>query len=205
LKMKAGDTVGLRGPYGTAWPVYSCLGRDLLVISGGCGLPAVRPVILDALAQPKKFRSVRILYGARTPRDLLYKPEYDGWNKVRGVKLYVTVDKAEDGWPETLQGAGRTTCETSVGVVSALLQKVDNLSEGAKAFVCGPEIMMKFTVQELLKKGLAPDDIILSLERHMSCAQGTCGHCQVGSFFICRDGPVLPYAKVRQYFAKEGV
>jgi NAD(P)H-flavin reductase len=203
--MKKGDAIGLRGPYGAHWPVEKCYGSDLLVITGGCGLPPVRPVIMEAMTHPERFKSVGIFYGARTPKDLIYKGEYEVWGKSQGTKLYVTVDKAEDDWPRTLGVAGRPTCETSVGVVSALLQKVGSIPQGAKAFVCGPEVMMKFTVLELLKMGMAPTDIYVSLERNMTCGRGTCGHCQIGPYFICRDGPVFNYSKVRRFFAKEGV
>jgi len=204
-KMKAGDVVGLRGPFGTRWPLESYYGRELLIMAGGCGLPPLRPVILDALAKTGKFSGVKILYGARTPKDLIYTSEYEGWGKIQETKVFVTVDKAEDDWPKTLDRDGHPTCATGVGVVTTLLKQVGDLPRDTVAFVCGPEIMMKFALIELAKKGVSEDNTVISLERNMNCGRGTCGHCQLGPVFICRDGPVFAYPLVKRFFAKEGV
>jgi NAD(P)H-flavin reductase len=204
-KMTVGDAVGLRGPFGTHWPIDSCLGRELVIVAGGCGLPPLRPVIVDAIARPERFSGVEILYGARTPKDLIYTHEYEGWGKVSGARVFITVDKAEDDWPMSFNSSGQSTCVTGVGVVTSMFKQLGDLSEDAMACVCGPEIMMKFAVQELLKRGLDESNIIVSLERNMNCGRGTCGHCQMGPIFICRDGPVFTYSQVRPYFAREGV
>ncbi len=190
--LKAGDSVGLRGPFGTCWPTEAAKGRELLVVGGGLGLAPLRPVILDAMSEARRFNGVKVLYGARTPMDLLYKGEYPSWGNREGVEFRTTVDRAEEGW------------KGNVGVVTTLFKEVEVLAEESIAFVCGPEIMMKFVVQELLRRRVPEDNIILSLERHMNCGVGTCGHCQLGPVFICRDGPVLPYPMVKRLFAKEG-
>jgi NAD(P)H-flavin reductase len=192
-KLTRGDAVGLRGPFGTSWPTEEAQGKELLIVAGGLGLAPLRPVIIDVLTRARRFRGVKILYGARTPKDLLYAYERPGWSKREGVELLVTVDRAEEGW------------EGRVGVVTTLFKEVDVLAEEAMAFVCGPEVMMKFTVKELLGRRVPEDNIVVSLERNMSCGVGTCGHCQMGPVFICKDGPVLPYSKVKQFFAKEGI
>jgi NAD(P)H-flavin reductase len=205
LRMQPGDDIGLRGPFGAGWPVERCYGRNLLIIAGGCGLPPLRPVVIDALAEREKFRSVKVLYGARTPKDLIYTSEYGGWGKVRGCNVYVTVDKADDQWPGSLDRDGHPTCLTGVGVVTTLLDKVGEIPKDTTSFVCGPEIMMKFAVLELLKRGVLSENIVVSLERNMNCGRGTCGHCQQGPVFICRDGPVFDYPRVKRFFVKEGV
>lgn len=192
-RLKVGDAVGLRGPYGTSWPVEAARGRELIIAAGGLGLAPLRPVILEALSTAKAFKGVKVLYGARTPKDLLYRQEYGGWSHREGVELLLTVDRAEEGWGG------------NVGVVTTLFKEIEVLAEEAIAFVCGPEIMMKFTVQELLKRRVPQDNVVVSLERHMSCGVGTCGHCQLGPIFVCKDGPVLAYPRVKRFFAKEGV
>ncbi len=192
-RLKVGDVVGLRGPFGTPWPLEGAHGKELMIIAGGLGLAPLRPVILEALASAHKFKGVKVLYGARTPRDLLYKYEHAGWSNREGAEFLVTVDRAEEGWSK------------NVGVVTTLFKEVDVLAEEAIAFVCGPEVMMKFTVQELLRRRVPQDNIVVSLERHMNCGVGTCGHCQMGPVFICRDGPVFAYPRVKRFFAREGV
>ncbi len=192
-RLKVGEVVGLRGPFGTPWPLEGAYGKELMIVAGGLGLAPLRPVILEALASAHRFKGVKVLYGARTPKDLLYKYEHAGWSNREGAELLVTVDRAEEGWSK------------NVGVVTTLFRQVDVLAEDAVAFVCGPEVMMKFTVQELLRRRVPQDNIVVSLERHMSCGVGTCGHCQMGPVFICKDGPVFAYPKVKQFFAKEGV
>jgi len=205
VRLEPGDSVGLRGPFGTHWPLEVCRGKELLVIGGGCGLPSLRPVVLDAIGAGAGPRGIKVLYGARTPKDLLYTYEYAAWGKEPLCKVFVTVDRAEDDWPRTLELDGQPACATGVGVVTTLLDQVGEIPGDALAFVCGPEIMMKFAVLELLKRGVAPDGIVVSLERHMNCGRGTCGHCQLGPMFVCRDGPVLPYPSVKRFFAKEGL
>jgi NAD(P)H-flavin reductase len=174
-----GAVLGLRGPFGTSWPVAASAGADVVVVAGGIGLAPLRPVVLHALQHRDAFGEVVVLYGARTPGDLLYRAQLEGWRDHATVD--VTVDAAGTGWPG------------KVGVVPKLLAGAPFDPEKAVAFVCGPEIMMRFTVQALLERGVSPARIHVSLERNMRCGIGHCGHCQLGPTLICRDGPVYTY------------
>ena len=175
-----GATLGLRGPFGVPWPVGAAAGSDVLIVAGGIGLAPLRPVVLHVLEQRAGYGSTTVLYGARTPSDLLYTGLFADWR--RTVDVEVTVDTAGPDWP------GR------VGVVTKLLPDARFRPEQTTAFVCGPEIMMRFAARALLERGLAPERILLSMERHMDCGIGLCGHCQLGPTLICRDGPVYPYS-----------
>ena len=175
-----GGVLGLRGPFGTSWPIAASPGTDVVVVAGGIGLAPLRPVVLHALGRRSDYGSVVVLYGARTPEDLLFTSELDAWR--RDVAVDVTVDAAEIGW------------RGKVGVVPKLLPAAAFDPARAVAFVCGPEVMMRFTVQALLDRGVPPGRIHLSLERNMRCGLGHCGHCQLGPTLICRDGPVYSYA-----------
>lgn len=174
-----GGVLGLRGPLGTTWPIAASRGADVVVIAGGIGLAPLRPVVLHALEQRPEFGQVVVLYGARTPQDLLYPSELEDWSTDATVD--VTVDAAQIGW----QG--------KVGVVPKLIPDAAFDPAKAVAFVCGPEIMMRFTIEALLERGLPPERIHVSLERNMRCGLGHCGHCQLGPTLICRDGPVYSY------------
>jgi NAD(P)H-flavin reductase len=174
-----GGVLGLRGPLGTSWPIGSSRDADVVVVAGGIGLAPLRPVVLRALERRPEYGEVVVLYGARTPDDLLYASELEAWNAHATVD--VTVDAAEIGW------------NGKVGVVPKLLPGAAFDPASAVAFVCGPEIMMRFAVEALLERGVAPGRIHVSLERNMRCGLGHCGHCQLGPTLICRDGPVYSY------------
>ena len=177
-----GAVLGLRGPLGNSWPVETAEGGDVVVVAGGIGLAPLRPVVLHALTRRASFGAVSLLYGARTPADLLYTDELAAWSEKLAVE--VTVDAAETSW------TGR------VGVVPKLLEQAELRSEAASAFVCGPEVMIHFTVEALRARGVPDERIFLSLERDMRCGVGLCGHCQLGPTLICRDGPVYTQAQV---------
>lgn len=174
-----GTVLGIRGPFGTAWPIAGSSSADVVVLAGGIGLAPLRPVLLWALERRSEYGAVVLLYGARTPADLLYTDEVETWRDVASVD--VTVDAAGPGW------------RGKVGVVPKLVQSADFDPGAAVAFVCGPEIMMRFGVEALLARGLRPERIYISLERNMRCGLGHCGHCQLGPTLICRDGPVYSY------------
>jgi anaerobic sulfite reductase subunit B len=174
-----GTVLGVRGPFGSAWPIDAAAGADVVVLAGGIGLAPLRPVLLRALARRRDYGEVALLYGARTPADLLYLRELERWRERATVA--VTVDAAETAW------TGK------VGVVPKLVPAARFDGGSAVAFVCGPEIMMRFGVEALLARGIAPGRIHLSLERNMRCGLGHCGHCQLGPTLICRDGPVYAY------------
>ena len=179
--LEPGDPVGVRGPYGTSWPLEAAEGADVVIIAGGIGLPPVRPAVYHLLAHRDRYQRVVLLYGARTPSDLLFTDELAGWRSRFDVDVQVTVDAAAGGW----QG--------DVGVVPDLIATTRFDPATATAFMVGPEIMMRFTVRALLAAGVHQERIYLSMERNMQCAVAMCGHCQLGPFLVCRDGPVFGY------------
>jgi NAD(P)H-flavin reductase len=176
---KAGDLVGVRGPFGTAWPVAQAEGDDVVLVAGGIGLAPLRPVIHTLLAQRDRYGDVTILYGGRAPSELLYLHEVEGWRGRFDVDVQVIVDAGDAGWH------GR------VGVVTRLIPRAVFDPARTTAMMCGPEVMMRFAAAALNDRGLSDDRIWLSLERSMKCAMGHCGACQLGPLFICKDGPVL--------------
>jgi NAD(P)H-flavin reductase len=181
-----GDVVGIRGPFGTAWPVAAAVGGDLVIVAGGIGLAPVRPAVYHALAHRADYGSVCLLVGARTPADLLYRQELEAWRGRFDVDVDVTVDSAEAEW------RGR------VGLVTKLIPDAPFDPARATAFVVGPELMMRFTVGALVERGVPKERIHVSMERNMRCGVGHCGHCQLGPKLICRDGPVFPYPEVEE-------
>jgi len=192
LSLKEGDIIGFRGPYGNSWPVESVMRQNVLVIGGGIGVCPLRPAIYYLLKNRKKYSSVKILYGSRTPKDLMFPDEYSSWRE-SGAEVHITVDRGDENWRE------------NVGVVTTLLNKVEVKPENTSALVCGPEIMMKFTAIDLVMRGIKPENIYLSMERRMKCGIGLCGHCQFGGFFVCRDGPIFTYKQVEKLLNVRGI
>lgn len=183
-RLRPGDMLGVRGPFGTGWPVMAQGGRHLLFVAGGLGLAPLRPAILQALAARAHFAGLSLLIGARSPADILYPLQIAEWAAGGAIALRTTVDHASRGW------TGR------VGVVTTAIVEALKGRDPAmvSALVCGPEVMMRYTAQALEAEGVPGDRIFLSMERNMKCATGFCGHCQYGPDFVCRDGPVFPYA-----------
>jgi NAD(P)H-flavin reductase len=182
---KRGDFVAIRGPFGTSWPVDAARGKDICLVTGGIGLAPLRPLLYTILRERNRFGRVILLYGGRSPLDLLYRVELERWGNEHQVETLVTVDRGDSSW------------KGHIGVVTSLLSYIKLDTRNTIGFVCGPEIMMKYTVDELDRRGLAADQIYLSMERNMKCAVGFCGHCQFGPTFICKDGPVYPLPKIR--------
>jgi NAD(P)H-flavin reductase len=191
--LKRRDVLGVRGPFGNHWPVQEAVGRDVVIVAGGLGLAPLRPVLYQILARREQYGRVLLLYGARTPADLLYQRELENWGACSDIEVQVTVDHASDGW------------RGSVGVVTRFIPaaKFDPLD--TIALVCGPEVMMRFTLLELQKRGLAAEQVFLSLERNMKCAIGFCGHCQYVPVFVCKDGPVFSFDRVQGWFGKREI
>jgi NAD(P)H-flavin reductase len=181
-----GDAVGLRGPFGTPWPVEAAEEKDLLVVAGGIGLAPLRPVVYHALRHRERYRRVIVAYGTRTPADILYDDELMRWRARFDVEVQVTVDRGDERW------RGKT------GVVTRLLERATFEPGAAVAMLCGPEVMMRFAARELLHQGMAEDAIYVTLERNMQCAIAHCGHCQLGPELICRDGAVYRYDLVKR-------
>lgn len=188
-RLKRSNALGIRGPFGKSWPVEEAAGRDVLVIAGGIGLAPLRPVVHHLLAHRQLFGRVALLYGARTPADLLYRRQLDRWRRLPELQVRVTVDRAEADW------------EGDVGVVGKLIEKVRFDPHETLAMICGPEVMIRFTALALKDHGIDPDRVFVSLERNMKCAIGHCGHCQFGPAFVCKDGPVFRYASVETMMA----
>ncbi len=182
--LKAGDVVGVRGPYGTPWPVEAAFGHDLVFVAGGVGLAPLRPAIYQAMANRDRFGKVVVLYGARTPEDILFKKEVERWRGRFDMSVHVTVDRATGKWGG------------SVGVVTNLVAKGGFDPAATTAFVCGPEVMMRYVAAALQNKGVGRSGIYLSMERNMKCGCGLCGHCQWGPHFVCKDGPVFRYDQI---------
>lgn len=190
VSQTAGGHVGIRGPFGTGWPAELAQGRDVIVVAGGIGLAPLRPLIYEVLSNRKAYGRLTILYGARSPRDLLYRKELASWARHADTQVLVTVDYGGVSW------------RGHVGVVTTLFKYARLQPARSTAMVCGPEIMMRFVARELETHGLSRSDIYLSMERNMKCAVGFCGHCQYGPRFICKDGPIFPYEELRPLLEK---
>ncbi|HSG16075.1 MAG TPA: FAD/NAD(P)-binding protein [Anaerolineae bacterium] len=189
-RLRKGDLIGVRGPFGSAWPMEKAEGKDLIFVGGGIGLPPLRPAIYHVARHRERYGQVTILAGARSPADLLYPDEYDAWRE-RDMDVVVTVDRADDGW------------RGHVGVVPMMFYQLRPDPQRTFVFSCGPEIMMRFVIYEALARRIPKEDIYLSLERNMKCAVGFCGHCQYGPFFLCKEGPVLSFDRVEPFFGVE--
>jgi NAD(P)H-flavin reductase len=180
-----GEAIGVRGPFGTAWPLEQARGKDVVVVAGGIGLAPLRGVIYQVLAQREDYGRLTILYGARSPSDLLFRKELAAWSRQANTQVLITVDYGGVRW------------RGNVGVVTTLFRDVRLLPERTVAMICGPEVMMRFVARELEARGVAQESLHFSMERNMKCAVGFCGHCQWGPHFICKDGPIFPYSRIR--------
>jgi NAD(P)H-flavin reductase len=183
-----GDWLGVRGPFGRGWPVDAAEGSDLVFVAGGLGLAPLRPALYAALRNRSRYGRLILLYGGRDPAGLLYDAELDRWRSDEPLEVMITVDRASADW------RGR------VGVVPGLIARAGIDPERTVAFTCGPEVMMRFTVDALLDAGVGPERVYVSMERNMRCAVGHCGHCQLGGTFICRDGPVFAWPEIERFF-----
>lgn len=183
-QLPEGATIGLRGPFGSQWPVEETQDRDVVFVAGGIGLAPLRPAILHLIARRTESQNITVLIGARDPSGLLYAREYDDWRS-RGVNVQVTVDRPNDQW------------SGNIGMVTTLLNRIAlPRPEDTVLMTCGPEVMMWYTVKSALTRGVPSRAVFVSLERNMNCAIGLCGHCQFGPEFLCKDGPVFPYDRV---------
>jgi NAD(P)H-flavin reductase len=193
IGLAVSSEVTLRGPFGRGWPIEEAEGRDVVIVAGGIGLAPLRPVLDAILAQRPRFGAVRLYLGARTPADRLFVPEMDALSGRTDLEIAEIVDRAGHDW------FGR------VGIVTQLFDQAAWDGSRVTAFICGPERMMQATATTLGRLGVAPDRTWLTLERNMACGVGTCGHCQMGPFFVCRDGPVFSMAELWTAFGREGL
>ncbi len=187
-QLQPGDRLGVRGPFGAGWPLLEAEGRDVVIIAGGIGLAPLRPTIYHVIQHRERFGRVIILYGARTPRDILYLNDVQTWRSYLDIEVRVTVDNADEKW------------RGYVGFVTQLVGRAPFDPDDTLAMICGPEIMMHYTIQELNRRGTPDTSIYVSMERNMQCGVGLCGHCQFGPTFVCRDGPVFRFDQIRRLF-----
>ncbi|MCK4450257.1 MAG: FAD/NAD(P)-binding protein [Anaerolineae bacterium] len=189
--MQPGDKLGIRGPFGHGFPIEKMRGKDLLFAPGGIGLPPLRSLINQVLDERGSFERVIILYGAKRPAELLFRDELEEWAAREDVECHYTVDCLDETWDEDVA----FTC--SEGVITTLFPRITVDPRNTVAVTCGPPIMYRFVLTELLGKGISETQIYLSLERRMKCGVGKCGHCQINNLYCCQDGPVFTYAQVK--------
>ena len=187
-RLNVGDVIGLRGPYGNYFPLEQMKGKNIVFIAGGIGLAPVRCIIWNALDLRDQFKDITIVYGARSVNDLVYKRELEDWKNMDGVKTVVTVDPGG----ETPDWTGE------IGFVPTIVEKVAPAGENSVAIICGPPIMIKYTLPVMQKLGFTEDNIITTLENRMKCGCGKCGRCNIGSVYVCKDGPVFNYAQMKE-------
>lgn len=186
--LKHGDPLGVRGPFGSSWPVEEAVDRDVVLVAGGIGLAPLRPALYSILAHREKYGRVVLMYGTRTPEDILFRKELEGWRARLDLSVHVTVDRAMASW------------RGSVGVVTNVIPRASFDPSNALVMICGPEAMMRFTILGMLDRGVDLSRIYVSTERNMKCAIGLCGHCQLGPTFVCKDGPIFRYDNIQEFF-----
>jgi NAD(P)H-flavin reductase len=186
-ELKAGDVVGLRGPFGTGYPLDEFRGREVLVVGGGCGFAPVRSLMYSLFEIRGELKNLFFRGGCREPKELVYRSETEEWSKRGDLDLKLTVDQADEGWTG------------NVGVVTTILDDVAMDYPNGVAVVCGPPLMMKFSTLKLLEMGFEEESIFLSMEKNMSCGLGKCGHCRLGTYYACTDGPVFRYSQIKNF------
>lgn len=185
-QLMVGDMIGVRGPYGNGWPMERLKGKHILIVGGGIGLSPLRSLIEYVLDHREDFGEMKILYGARTQHDIVYKHLLESWGKSPRTEVFCTVDIGTHGW------------EGNVGVVTTLFDQANIRTENTLVVTCGPPIMIKFVTAALERLGFDDHDIITSMEKHMKCGIGKCGHCNLGSKYVCIDGPVFTHRELKQ-------
>jgi len=186
-ELKIGDIVGLRGPFGQGYPLDEFKGKEILVVGGGCGFAPLRSLMYALFDMRKDIKKLFFRGGCRTPKELLYRGETEQWAKRDDLDLKLTVDAGDSQW------------KGHVGLVTTILDDLDMDCKTGIAIVCGPPIMMKFATTELLDLGFQDKNLYLSMEKNMSCGIGKCGHCRIGTYYACKDGPVFQYSKIKDF------
>ncbi|HCU25088.1 MAG TPA: Ni/Fe hydrogenase subunit gamma [Deltaproteobacteria bacterium] len=187
-RLEKGDVVGLRGPFGSTWPLEEIRGKDVMILTGGLGCAPTLGALHYLIRRRESYGAIKIIHGIKAPRDLIYQKKFREWEKTPNTEVHLTVDKPARGWKH------------KIGLVTHLLKDVAFDAAKTVVMMCGPEIMMRLSLKELIYRGIAPERIYLALERNMKCALGFCGHCQFGPHFICKDGPILRYDRIREIF-----
>lgn len=189
-RLQGGDTLGIRGPFGSSWPLENLEGKDIFIACGGIGLPPLRPALCHIAKHRERYGKVTLLYGARTSSELMYQQQYAEW-RAANIEIEITVDRADESW------SGR------VGVVPMWFYHLRIDPRTTAVLTCGPEVMIRFVIFEALARRVPPSQIFISLERNMKCGQGACGHCQIGPYFVCKDGPVFAFDELQSFFNVE--
>lgn len=189
LRLKEGDFIGMRGPYGNGWPLERAEGKNVLIVVGGMGIVPLRGVVNYIKNNRKKFGDLEIIYGARTPDDMLFRYEFEKWKQIKKTRMDLTVDELPI----------ETTSKCKIGLVTSCFPSMKTHHKNAIVLVCGPEIMMRYAAKCLETIGFKDRQIYLSLERRMKCGIGKCGHCQIGLKYVCKDGPVFNYADIKPF------
>ncbi|MFA6078554.1 MAG: FAD/NAD(P)-binding protein [Candidatus Omnitrophota bacterium] len=185
-EMKKGETIGVRGPYGKGYPLDAFKSKDIMIVGGGVGLAPLRALLYAMFNEVNDYRKIMVKYGARTPKDIVYKGEVDTWkDRAPHVEVNITTDTGDESW------------KGHVGLVTTILDNKGIDMANAVSIVCGPPIMMKFATFKLLELGFKDSQIYLSMEKNMSCGIGKCGHCRIGPYYACKDGPVFTYDKIK--------
>lgn len=192
-QLQVGEVLGIRGPFGQGWPLNEAQGRDLVIVTGGLGCAPVVGAIEYIFRRRNAYGAVKILHGVKTPHDLLYRERFDAWRRYPDTEVLLTSDQPDKTWHD------------HVGVVTELFKLVSIDAAKTMVFMCGPEIMMRLGAPILIDRGIPATSIYVSLERHMECGIGLCGHCQMGPYFLCKDGPVMRYDRVAQWLERAGV
>jgi sulfhydrogenase subunit gamma (sulfur reductase) len=191
-RLEVGDKLGLRGAFGTGWPMERARGQDLIMVTGGLGCAPTTSAIEYVMQRRAAYGRVAILHGVKKPEDMIYSDRFEGWARAPDTQVLLAAQEADSRW------SGK------IGLVTRLLDDVDPGMIKGMALMCGPEVMMRAVAEELLKRGMAIDDVYVSMERNMQCGLGHCGNCQIGRYFACKDGPVFPYAAMRQFMHVKG-
>lgn len=180
-EMQCGDIVGLRGPFGRGFPFEKMKGHDILLVAGGLGIAPLRSLINNIHDERSEFRNVTIIYGSKTPDEVMFRDQFEMWRHRKDFNLYLTVDNPDDSW------------DGEVGLVTKPFENIEIDPGNTFGAICGPPVMYRFVIDEMRKKGISYDHIYVSFERHMKCGMGKCGHCQIGHQYVCIDGPVFNY------------
>lgn len=192
-RLHVGDFVGIRGPYGRGWPLEEIRGKDIVVVTGGLGCAPVVGAIEYIFRRREAYGVLRILHGVKTPHDLLFRERFDAWRRHANTEVHLSSDRADKSWRD------------HIGVVTELFHEVTIDPAQTVVLMCGPEIMMRIGAPILIQRGIPVTAIYVSLERHMECGIGLCGHCQMGPFFLCKDGPVMRYDRISPFLGRIGV
>ncbi len=186
-QLKKGDTVGLRGPFGNGYPLEEFKGREVLVVGGGCGFAPLRSLMYSLFEISGELKKLSFRGGCKNPEEFLYRGEIAEWSKRKDLDIELTVDKGDKNW------------KGKVGLVTVIIDSVDMDYKTGIGIVCGPPIMMKFATRKLMEMGFRDKNIYLSMEKNMSCGIGKCGHCRIGNYYACKDGPVFSYDKIKDF------